>query len=170
MSSAAKVGAFMLAILGILAFFVLKIEDINVKRHGTRKVAAIFNDVAGLDDKSTVRIAGVRKGKVTKIKVLPNGRAQVDMEVDDDVPLHTNASARVASLGLLGEKHVDIEPGSPTLPELSDQQRVVLPGQQPASMDEITNQLSAIATDVKAITESLRGPIGGPHGQHRRAD
>src|SRR5207247_349672 len=35
---------------------------------------------------------------------------------------------------------------------------------------DVTNQVSAIATDVKAITESLRGAIGGPAGQQRLTD
>src|SRR4051794_19413393 len=56
MSSAAKVGAFMLVILAILAYFVLKIEDINVRRHGgTKEIKAVFDSVAGLDIKSAVR-------------------------------------------------------------------------------------------------------------------
>jgi len=170
MSSAAKVGAFMLVALAIMAFFVLKIEDINVRRHGVRRVSAIFNDVAGLDDKSAVRIAGVRKGKVTGVHVQPDGRAKVNMEIDDDVPLHTNSTAKVANLGLLGEKYIDIEPGSQNLPVIPDGQQVVLAGSEPASMDDITNQVASIASDVKAITASLRGAIGGPQGQQRLED
>src|SRR5438552_6955113 len=170
MTSAAKVGAFMLLALGIMAFFILKIEDINVRRHGVRKISAIFTDVAGLDDKSAVRIAGVRKGKVTSVHVRPDGKAKVNMEIDDDVPLHANASAKVANLGLLGEKYVDIDPGAQNLPVIPEQQQVVLMGSQPASMDDITNQVASIANDVKAITTSLRGAIGGPQGQARLED
>lgn len=170
MSSAAKVGAFMLVALGIMAFFILKIEDINVRRHGVRRISAIFNDVAGLDDKSAVRIAGVRKGKVTSVHVRPNGQAKVNMEIDDDVPLHANATAKIANLGLLGEKYVDVEPGSQNLPVIPDKQQVILIGSEPASMDDITNQVSSIANDVKAITASLRGVMAGPQGQQRLED
>ena len=170
MSSAAKVGAFMLVSLGIIAFFILKIEDINVRRHGTRKISAIFSDVAGLDEKSTVRIAGVRKGKVTSVHVRPNGQAKVNMEIDDDVPLHVNATAKVASLGLLGEKYINIEPGSQNLPVFPENQPITLAGSEPASMDDITNQVASIANDVKAITSSLRATLGGPQGQKRLED
>src|ERR1043165_323521 len=133
MTSAAKVGAFMLVALGIMAFFVLKIEDINVRRgHGVRKISAILDDVPGLDDKSAVRIAGVRKGKVTSVHVRPDGRAKVNMEIDDDVPLHQNATAKIANLGLLGEKYVDIDPGSQNLPVIPDVKDVILMGWEPA--------------------------------------
>jgi phospholipid/cholesterol/gamma-HCH transport system substrate-binding protein len=171
MSSAAKIGAFMLVVLAILGYFVLKIEDIDLSRgKGTRQIKVTFDNVAGLDEKSAVRVAGVRKGKVTKIHVLPNGKAEVTLEVDDDVPLHGNASAKVANLGLLGEKYVELNPGDETAPVLADKQTVTLRGTAPASFDDVTNQVAAIATDVKAITASLRQVMAGPTGEQRLED
>src|SRR5215212_5321213 len=171
MSSAAKVGVFMLVILFIVGYFVLKIEDIDVHRgRGSRQVKVSFDDVAGLDEKSAVRIAGVRKGKVTDIHVLPNGKAEVTLEVDDDVPLHANATARVANLGLLGEKYIELDPGTQTTPVIQQQGTVTLRGTAPASFDDVTNQVAAIADDVKAITESLRHVVSGPTGQQRLED
>src|SRR6059058_236998 len=171
MSSAAKVGIFMLIILAILGYFVLKIEDVKIGRGaGTKKISAVFDSVAGLDNKSSVRVAGVRVGKVTDVKLRPDGKAEVELEIDKDVQLHGNAFARVANLGLLGEKYVEIVPGSPNAPVIPETQHVELHGTEPASMDDVTNQISAIATDVKAITESLRSVVGGPAGQQRLND
>src|SRR5688572_6977474 len=168
MTSAAKVGIVMLIALAVLGYFVLRIEDISLSRsRTTRVVKAIFEDVAGLDDESAVRIAGVRKGHVTDIKVLPDGRAEVTLEVDDDVPLHTNATAKVANLGLLGEKYIELDPGTPNTPVLSDKTPVLLPGTQPATFDDVTDQVAAIAEDVKAITTSMRAVMAGPSGQQR---
>src|SRR5258705_8226659 len=109
MSSAAKIGVFMLIILAILGYFVLKIEDVKIGRGaGTKKITAVFDSVAGLDNKSSVRVAGVRVGKVTDVRLRPqDGKAEVELEIDKDVQLHTNAFARVANLGLLGEKYVE---------------------------------------------------------------
>ena len=171
MSSAAKVGIFMLIILAILGYFVLKIEDVKIGRGaGTKKVTAVFDSVAGLDNKSSVRVAGVRVGKVKDVHLRPDGKAEVELEIDKDVQLHGNAFARIANLGLLGEKYVEIVPGSPNAPVIPEEQHIVLRGTEPASMDDVTNQISAIATDVKAITESLRSAIGGPAGQARLND
>lgn len=168
MTPAAKVGIVMLIALAVLGYFVLRIEDISLSRsRTTREVKAIFDDVAGLDDESSVRIAGVRKGHVTDIKVRPDGSAEVTMTVDDDVPLHSDATARVANLGLLGEKYIELEPGTGTKPILPPSQTVVIRGTQPASFDDVTSQVSAIAEDVKAITASLRAVAGGPQGQQR---
>jgi phospholipid/cholesterol/gamma-HCH transport system substrate-binding protein len=172
MSSAAKLGVFMLVVLGILGYFVLKIEDISLgKGHEARTVKAVFDSVAGLDNKSAVRVAGVRVGKVTDIKLRPDGKAEVTLEIDKDVQLHGNATAKVANLGLLGEKYVELDSGTPNAPLIpAEQQNVVLRGSQPASIDDVTNQISAIATDVKAITASLRNVMGGPTGEQRLTD
>src|SRR5258708_24987844 len=169
MSSAAKLGVFMLVVLAILGYFVLKIEDIPFgKGHEARTVKAIFDSVAGLDNKSAVRVAGVRVGTVTDIKLRPDGKAEVTLEIDKDVQLHGNATAKVANLGLLGEKYVELDSGTPNAPLIpAEQQTVVLRGSQPTSIDDVTNQISAIATDVKAITASLRNVVGGPAGQQR---
>jgi phospholipid/cholesterol/gamma-HCH transport system substrate-binding protein len=168
MTSAAKVGIFVLIILAILGYFVLKIEDVKIGRgSGTKTISAVFDSVAGLDNKSSVRVAGVRVGKVKDVRLRPDGKAEVDLEIDKDVQLHRNAVARVANLGLLGEKYIEIEPGTPDSPLIPEGQAVVLRGSQPASMDDVTNQVSAIATDVKAITESLRATVGGQAGQQR---
>jgi len=167
MSNAAKVGIVMIIALAVVGYFILKIEDVSLSRsRNMREVKATFDDVAGLDDESAVRIAGVRKGHVTDIKVLPDGRAQVTMKVDDDVPLHANAKAKVANLGLLGEKYIELDPGTPAAPVLPAG-NIALQGTQPASFDDVTDQISAIATDIKAITQSMRGVLGGPQGQQR---
>jgi len=167
MTSAAKVGIFMLIVLAILGFFILRIEDIKISgRQETRTVKALFGSVAGLQRKATVRVAGVEVGKVKDI-TLRDGKAEVTMDLTEDVPLRENASAQVVNLGLLGEKYVEINPGAPPAPLRVSQGEVTLPGSSPTSIDEVTNQVSEIATDVKAITASLRSAMGGPGGEQR---
>jgi ABC-type transport system involved in resistance to organic solvents, periplasmic component len=161
----------MLIVLAILGYFILKIEDIQLG-HGTgaRKVTAIFDSVAGLDNKSVVRVAGVRVGKVSNVKLRRDGKAEVTLDIDPDVILHPGAVAHVANIGLLGEKYVEIDPGPANGPVIPQGQSVMLQGTQPASMDDITNQVASIANDVKAITASLRGVMTGPTGQQRLVD
>lgn len=169
MSAAAKVGFFMIVILAVLAFFILRIEDIGVGRGSeTKTIDVAFDSVAGLDEKSTVRVAGVRVGKVSAIRLTPDGRALVTLEVDDDIQLREDATARVANLGLLGEKYIEIDPGSPGAPVLdADGREIQLSGSTTASIDDVTNQVSLIAEDLKAITASIRSSIGDREGEQR---
>lgn len=165
MSTAAKVGAFFLVILAIVALFIWKIEDLRVGRGPSRGVTVQFKDVAGLDEKTAVRVAGVRVGRVTRIRLTDTGRALVDIELDSDVALRQGASASIESLGLLGEKYVELVPGPFGAPPLPD--NAVIVGGVPVSFDEITKLARDIGEDVKEITQSLKESIGGPAGEER---
>lgn len=170
MSSAAKVGVMMLIVLAIAGFLILRIEDIHLSKAGrSKKIEVVFDSVAGLDNKSAVRVAGVRVGKVSEIETTPDGKARVQLEVDPDIQLHSGASAKIANLGLLGEKYVELNIGNPATPVIA-QEHVVLRGSEPATIDDVTNKVSLIADDVKAITASLRGTLGGPAGEQRMND
>lgn len=165
MSSAAKVGIFMIVILTILGYFIVRVEDLRFGGEDMKTVEVVFDSVAGLDERSAVRVAGVRVGRVADIQLLPDGRALVDLEVAESVPIHHGATAKVASLGLLGEKYVELEPGSPRAPRIEGDVRIL--GTDTATVDELTDQVAAIADDVKAITTSLRSALGGQQGAQR---
>jgi phospholipid/cholesterol/gamma-HCH transport system substrate-binding protein len=168
MTSAAKVGAFVLVILAVLGYLILRIEDVQLTRGGgTQEVKVLFDSVAGLNEKADVRIAGVKKGKVSKVELTSDGRALATLAIDGDVQIRQGATARVANLGLLGEKYVELDPGPPTAPPVAEGREVVLVGSQPASIDDVTTQVSEIAEDVKAITASLRSTMAGAEGQQR---
>ena len=114
MTTTAKIGAFFVVVLLALGVLILKIEDIHFgKKARTISVDAHFKDVAGLDDKSAVRIAGVRVGKVDGISLRPDGTALAHLALDPNVELHQGAIAQVRSLGMLGDKYVELTPGRP---------------------------------------------------------
>jgi phospholipid/cholesterol/gamma-HCH transport system substrate-binding protein len=161
-SAVAKVGLFFLVALVLAGVLIFKIEDLRFGKKAGKSVSIVFKDVAGLDNKAAVRVAGVRVGKVTRIKLI-EGRAYVQVELDSDVDLRQGASAAIANLGLLGEKYLELIPGpigAPTLPEDS-----VLTGNQAVSFDQVTKLAHDIELDVKEITGSLRGALGGPEGE-----
>lgn len=159
----------MVVILAILGYFVLRVEDIQLGGGATKEVQVLFDSVAGLDEKSTVRVAGVRVGKVSRIALTPDGRALVTLEIRDDVQLRRGANVSVANLGLLGEKYIELDPGAPNAPAIAaaEEQTIQLQGSTSASIDDVTAQVSEIARDVKAITESLRAALGGAEGAQR---
>jgi phospholipid/cholesterol/gamma-HCH transport system substrate-binding protein len=167
MSTAAKVGAFFLIVLAIAGLLIWKIEDIRIGHGRPRKVTVQFKDVGGLDEKTAVRVAGVKVGKVGKIRLV-EGKAFVDIELDPNVSLRQGASASIESLGLLGEKYVELVPGPFGAPPLPDNS--VILGGVPVSFDEITKLARDIEIDIKSITKSLKESIGGPQGEERLSD
>ncbi|HEX6851230.1 MAG TPA: MlaD family protein [Candidatus Polarisedimenticolaceae bacterium] len=165
MNSTAKLGALMLAALVAVAIFILNIEKISIGRAGDRfRVRATFPSVAGLEPKTAVRIAGVRVGLAETI-ALEQGRATVTLALDPGVVLHEGARASLKSIGLLGELYVELDPGPPDAPALPRDALIV--GAPPAGFDDVIRQASDIGVDIKGVTSSLRGAIGGPEGERR---
>ena len=164
MNATAKIGLFTLAVLLALGVLVLKIEDLPFPgKSRAASVEVTFTDVAGLDDKSAVRIAGVRVGKVDGIRLLPDGTAVARLVFDGDVELRDGAWGQVKNLGLLGDKYVDLFAGDPMKPRLPGGARI--PGRVPVQFDELTKLASDIGKDVKELTRALSGSMGGEAGE-----
>jgi len=158
MSSAFKVGIVAMLGLVLLAWLIWKIEDINPFREKGHRVDASFTSVAGLDDKSAVRVAGVRVGRVDGIR-LDGTRALVTLLLEKQVPLTQGSSARIANMGLLGDKYVELVPGPPGAPPLPE--GTVLPGVTPPGFDEAMAKLDAIGTSIQAVTGSIGEGLSG---------
>lgn len=152
MSNTVKVGAFGLVALVILAVLIFKVEDLRPWAGDAQRVEAVFDSVAGLDDKSTVRVAGVRVGRVDGIR-LANERAVVSLLLDTPLELREGATAAIASLGLLGDKFVELRLGNPQGRLLAEGEQ--LPGETPVGLDQAMAQLSDLGTSLGDTLTSL---------------
>lgn len=165
MNPTARLGAFLLAALVILGVFIVKIEEIPIGAKGNRsRVQAAFPSVAGLDEKSPVRIAGVRVGLVEKIE-LEGTRALVTLVLNAGIGLRQGATAEVTSLGMLGDKYVELYPGPLEAPAL--QPGTVLVGVSPVPFDQVLKTANDMGSDLREVTASLRKSLGGDAGEQR---
>lgn len=154
MPQAVKVGLFMTVALVIAAYLILRIEDLNPFAEAAERVDAVFDSVAGLDDKATVRVAGVRVGRVDGIG-LEGRRARVTLLLERPVELTEGTLARISNMGLLGDKYVELvlgPPGAAPLPPGS-----VLPGETPISFDDAMAKFETIGESIEQVTGSLTG-------------
>ncbi|HEY4575788.1 MAG TPA: MlaD family protein, partial [Thermoanaerobaculia bacterium] len=159
MKSLVKVGIFATICLVVLAVLIWKIEDLHLFGVKGQRLNAVFDSIAGLDNKASVRIAGVRVGQVDGVG-LQGTRARVGLSLDKPIPLTVGTTARIASLGLLGEKYVEIIPGPPGAPPLPPNS--VLIGTTPPSIDDAMAKLSDIGTSIQKVTGQLAGgDLGG---------
>ena len=161
MAQAVKVGIFAAICLVVLAVLIWNIEDVNPFAPRQRRVDAVFDSVAGLDEKATVRVAGVRVGQVESLGLGPNGRnARVTIRLEKPLDLRAGTIARVANLGLLGEKYVEILPGPAGGPPLPP--GAVLPGETPLSIDDAMAELGEIGKSIQRATGSFANvDLGG---------
>lgn len=157
MSQAVRVGIFAILALLLLGYFVLRIEDLTLFQPEGRRVDALFDSVAGLDDRSAVRVAGVRVGRVDGIS-LDGSKARVHLLLDQPVGLTADALARVANLGLLGDKYVELVPGDAAEP-LAD--GVTIPGETPPGFDDAMARLNEVADSIVGLTDPLGASVTG---------
>lgn len=149
MSNTLKIGFVVSAALALLAYFILKVEDLNPFSRDAARAVASFESVAGLDDKSAVRVAGVRVGRVDGIR-LSDGRAQVELLLETPVELRQGASAAIVNQGMLGDKYVVLDPGPEGAPPLPA--GAVLPGSTAPGLDDAMARFDGIG---RAIEETL---------------
>ncbi len=121
-----------------------------------------FPTVIGLEVGAQVRVSGVRSGEVINI-VLEESIPIVTMRILPDVAIREGATATIASLGLMGEKYIEISPGKPDGRILGEGDSIN--GIEPISIDMMVDSMNSLGKDIKAITESLRLTIGTQEGQ-----
>jgi phospholipid/cholesterol/gamma-HCH transport system substrate-binding protein len=78
---------------------------------GGTRYRAQFTDVTGLLVGDDVRIAGVRVGRVSAIRVVDNTIAEVAFTVAADIPLATSVRATIRYRNLVGQRYVALAEG-----------------------------------------------------------
>ncbi|GAI86317.1 unnamed protein product, partial [marine sediment metagenome] len=110
-SSEAKVGLFVLVGLIILGYMSFRIGEYGFGLKRGYLVNVVFDNVAGLERDASVQIAGVEVGRVEEIR-LKDGKALVTMRIIPDVKLARDVVAAIKTHGILGEKYIEIVPGT----------------------------------------------------------
>lgn len=157
-----KVGVFVFIGLAILSIFVFSIGKVKTWTSGYR-VGFIFNFVNGVKIGAPVRFAGVDVGEIKKIYFLPldnnrTTRVRVVGWIKNNTSIPLDSSIWVNTLGLLGEKYIEIMPGK-------DYSKVLLPGedikgQNPMAMQEIGEMAKKIATDIDDVVVKVKNKEG----------
>jgi len=151
-----KVGIFVFLGLVILTTFILSIGGIKTWSSGY-KVNFIFNFVNGIKVGAPVRFAGVDVGQVKHIDFIypdnPSDATQIKLLcwIKSEVKVPVDSTVWVNTLGLLGEKYVEIMPGKDFTNCLSPNQ--FFAGVNPIPMHEVFRTANNI---VENLSEAIR--------------
>ena len=159
----AKVGIFVLIGIILLVYMSLRVGGIQFGRAEGYEVYIRFESAAGLDNDASVRVAGVEIGRVKGI-VLQNNKAKVVLRINPDVKIGKDFTAVLKTKGLLGERYVELIPGSPNAPSLEAGGEITRVTTY-TDLDKLISILSDAATDIKKVSESLSSALGGREGQ-----
>lgn len=157
-----KVGIFVIIGLLTLAVIVFKIGDFEFFTPGYN-IHIIFNYVGGVDAGAPVKLSGVKVGELKNMEIFYNkelGKTQVDVTVwiTSNVDIRENSIAKVKTLGILGEKYLELTPGSVDNRTLKDGD--VLFGQDPVSIEDMAEAINRAARDLNETIYSINNVIG----------
>ena len=152
-SSEVWVGIFVVIGIVLLVLMTLKIERFRIGKEVGYLLHIYFDSAPGLERNSPVRVAGVHVGDIEKI-ALEQGKAKVTFRLPLSITLYKDAKAYIKSEGFLGEKYIEVSPGTSGYPKL-EPNGVVEQGAPPVDMEQFLSKVSAIRDDIKDITKPL---------------
>ncbi len=179
MSRLARLGAFIVVTLAVLAAGVFVIGSKEYLFRSTYQLKAQFDNVAGLDEGADVQVGGVHSGTVTHIVLpgKPGDKVTVVMELARSTHeiVKQDSVASIQTEGLLGNEYLAISFGSAGQAEVKDGEIIQsLPPLQMADLLKKTNgildssqeaiQNAAMATahlnSVSAKIDAGQGTVG----------
>jgi len=105
------VGTFVLACAAL--FFFNSFKSAKIKTTSGYNLLVKFDDAGGIEAGSDVKISGIKIGVVENNSLdTKTYRAVIRINVNNNIKLPTDSSAKIVSSGLLGDKYLEISPGA----------------------------------------------------------
>ena len=162
-----KVGIFVFIGIALLSIFVLSIGKVRTWTSGYI-VNFVFNFVNGVKVGAPVRFAGVDSGEVKRINLVfvpqeQRTKAEVICWLKKDVRIPLDSTIWVNTLGLLGEKYIEIMPGNDYVHCLAKNESFV--GLDPIPMHEVARQAMNIVDNLNKGIINIKDAKGGTIGR-----
>jgi len=159
------------AVVTVVCTTILGISIANIDTGASNGYSARFTDATLVMPGDDVRIAGVKVGQVTDVKIVDRRQAQVDFEVDAGRKLPENVQATIKYRNLVGQRYLSLSQGT------GDDTKFLAPGAtipldhtQPAlDLDELFNGFKPLFTalnpdDVNKLSYELIQVLQGEGG------
>ncbi|WP_419801147.1 MlaD family protein [Mucilaginibacter sp.] len=120
------------------------------------RINAVFSDIGGLKAGNNVWFSGVKIGTVKTIKFYGRSQVEVSMNIEQSARqyIRKDASAKLSSDGLIGNKLIVIFGGNPSTAEIEDGD--ILQVQKDLSTDDIMKTLQENNENLIGITTNFK--------------
>jgi len=158
MTTEFKVGVLVLVGIALLFYMSFRVGKFGSLSEGQGyPVIVHFKNVAGLDVKSPVQVAGVQVGTVGNIS-LDGNMAKASLVIKKDVRIPVDSKVALKSFGILGDKYIEIAMGqSTTYVKSGEELKNVV---SYADYDEIFQTVSAAAKSFGDTMDQFKDVIG----------
>ena len=162
MSNEAKVGAFTLAGIVLLAGFLFGLSNFHLFGTKNYSLHIGFTEVIGLNPSAEVLFAGVSVGRVKSVETDGMG-AVVNVEINPEIKIPRGSKFSVGTSGFLSEKFVSISPGTDRGDYLKDGEYVY--GISEVTMDSMMANMNMAVNKIHDLLESVNNILGNPRLQ-----
>ncbi|MFH1847974.1 MAG: MlaD family protein [Candidatus Omnitrophota bacterium] len=151
-----KVGIFVFIGIAIMFIFVFSIGEFYLLKP-TYNVNVLFDFANGIEIGAPVRLAGVEIGEVDDIAIFydmakSKTRVRVELRLQKKAVIEKDSVCMINTLGLLGEKYLEITPGSKEAGFVEPESTMT--GRDPIPMEEVTETMKDLADAAKGIAAS----------------
>ena len=157
-----KVGLFVFTVFVLLAVIVFSISDFYSFSPGYR-LRVLLNSASGIEAGAPVRLAGVVVGEVRQVTAAVNEaevktQAELIIWLKDFAKVEEDAVAYVNTSGLIGERYLEIVPGSRHARLLKDGE--VMHGRDTVAMAEFLNTGYEVVAQLSKTISALNSIVG----------
>lgn len=166
MKSEAKVGLLFVASVVLVLGFAAVLGLINPFQSSYR-LNVMYNYAGGIEQGSPVRLMGIKVGKVKSISFKPDQKTKdgeevklliaIDIEKSAWPSIRQDSQFYINLAGVIGEKFLEISPGSSASPEFSSGDSVR--GEDPPRVDQLISQGYGLAGKILSIVEKNEGTV-----------
>jgi phospholipid/cholesterol/gamma-HCH transport system substrate-binding protein len=159
----------LIAATGLLSALLVAVFG-NIRIEDTNTYDAVFADVSGLHDGEEVRAAGVPVGKVEDLVARKDHEIAVTFSLRKGVPLDTGSQAVIRYKNLVGDRYVELTPGTGAAAPMGPGGTIPLSHTAPAlNLDELYNGFAPLfeglqPDQVNQLSSSLIGVLQGQSG------
>src|SRR5579862_7940076 len=163
MSTEAKVGAFVLGSVAVLAFAIIRLLDAQLSGHVV-PYHTYLQYAGGLESGAAVLFGGINVGRVTAVRPAASDPTKIEilLDVKEGTPVNEKSVAKLGLVSVMSGAALSITTGSNDAKRLGP--GATIPSQEAASLDEITNKMAVVADNANGLITEVRGELQGISG------
>ena len=166
MSTEAKVGAFVLGSVAVLAFAIIRLLDAQLSGHVV-PYHTYLQYAGGLESGAAVLFGGINVGRVTAVRPAASDPTKIEIQLDvkENTPLNEKSVAKLGFISVMSGAALSVTTGSNDAKRLPAGSEI--PSQEAASLDAITDKMAGVADNANGLITEVRGELGGISGDAR---
>ena len=166
MSTEAKVGAFVLGSVAVLAFAIIRLLDAQLSGHVV-PYHTYLHYAGGLESGAQVLFGGINVGRVTAVRPAASDPTKIEIQLDvkENTPLNEKSVAKLGFISVMSGAALSVTTGSNDAKRLPAGSEI--PSQEAASLDAITDKMAGVADNANELITDVRGELQGVGGDAR---